>query len=63
MLKSREKITTLLSENPTLSATTIAKIIGISPKGVEKQLARLKTDGLLRRVGPDKGGYWEVVKE
>jgi biotin operon repressor len=39
----------------------IASSIGISAKAVEKQIARLKKDGVLVRVGPDKGGSWEIV--
>ena len=32
----------------------------VTPKAVEKHLARLKAEGRLRRVGPDKGGHWMV---
>ena len=60
-LKSREKIISLLLEDPMLSATTVATRIGISSKAVEKHFARLKADGILRRIGPDKGGRWEVI--
>ena len=58
---SREKILELLRENPKLTTAGLAKAVGISSKGVEKQLAHLKREGLLRRIGPDKGGHWEVV--
>ena len=58
---SREKILELLRENPKLTTAGLAQAMGISPKGVEKQLAHLKREGLLRRIGPDKGGHWEVV--
>ncbi len=62
--KSREKIIALLSQDNTLSATALAKRIGIPPpKAVEKQIAGLKADGVLRRIGPDKGGYWQVVEK
>lgn len=61
--KSREKIIALLSQDNTLSATALARRIGITPKAVEKQIARLKADGTLRRIGPDKGGYWQVVEK
>ena len=54
--KGREKIISLLLEDPMLSATTVATRIGISSKAVEKHFARLKADGILRRIGPDKGG-------
>jgi fic family protein len=39
---------------------TLAEKIGISQKGVEKQISKLKKDGILRRIGPDKGGKWKV---
>ncbi|WP_455785555.1 winged helix-turn-helix transcriptional regulator [Butyricimonas faecihominis] len=59
--KGREKIISLLLEDPMLSATTVATWIGISSKAVEKHFARLKADGILCRIGPDKGGRWEVI--
>ena len=61
-LKSREKIISLLTETNSLSATALADLIGITPKAVEKHFSKLKAEGLLRRVGPDKGGHWEVIK-
>ena len=39
----------------------LADAIGITAKGVEKQLAKLKAEGLIRRDGPDKGGEWIVL--
>ncbi|MGM9748007.1 MAG: DUF977 family protein [Lachnospiraceae bacterium] len=55
-IKSREKIIALLSENGKLSASDLATRIGISAKAVEKHLAKLKAEGILQRIGPDKGG-------
>ena len=60
-LKTRGKILQLLLDNPKLSAAAISKIIGVSTKGIERHFSRLKHDGYLRRIGPDKGGHWEVV--
>nr|WP_288563254.1 winged helix-turn-helix transcriptional regulator [uncultured Phocaeicola sp.] len=57
-LNSREKIIALLSLDSTLSAAALAERIGITAKAVEKQVARMKADGVLRRIGSDKGGYW-----
>lgn len=48
-VKSREKIIALLSQDNALSATALAERIGITPKAVEKQIARLKADGVLQR--------------
>ena len=60
--KSREKIIALLSEDGTLTMAALARRTGITPKAVEKQIARLKADGILERIGPDKGGRWHIVK-
>lgn len=60
--KSSEKILNLLSQNPTASAREIAKKLGLTSRAVEKQISNLKNDGRIRRIGPDKGGRWEVVK-
>ncbi|MBR3065570.1 MAG: Fic family protein [Bacteroidales bacterium] len=60
--KSREKILLLLKTHPQYSAKKLADAIGITEKGVEKQLAKLKAEGLLKRTGPDKGGEWIVLE-
>ena len=39
----------------------MAEKLGISPKGVEWQISKLKAAGSIRRIGPDNGGYWEVM--
>lgn len=60
-LSSRDQICILLQANPYLSTRDLAEQIGISAKGVEKQLGVLKASGRLRRIGPDKGGKWQVL--
>lgn len=58
--RSRDKILTLLLAHPEYSAAKLATEIGITEKGIEKQLSKLKADGCLLREGPDKGGRWVV---
>ncbi|MBU4262036.1 MAG: hypothetical protein KKC76_09205 [Proteobacteria bacterium] len=36
--------------------------LGLSPRAVEKQIAKLREEGRIRRVGPAKGGHWEVLQ-
>jgi Fic family protein len=62
-VKSREKIIAMLSQDNSLSAAAIAKRIDITPKAVEKHIAKMKAEGILKRVGPDKGGHWLVVEK
>ena len=59
--KSREKILQLLKDHPNYSSRKLAEVIGITPKAIEKHLAKLKAEGLIRRDGPDKGGSWIVL--
>ena len=59
---SSEKILGLIKQNPTISATEIAKLIGMSSRGVEKHIRRLREAGVLKRIGADKGGYWEIFQ-
>ena len=59
--KSREKILLLLQAHPEYSAKRLSEEIGVTEKAIEKQLAKLKADGRIKRNGPDKGGSWEVI--
>ena len=59
---SREKILSLLQVHPEYSAKKLSDEIGITEKAIEKQLAKLKATGRIRRDGPDKGGIWIVVR-
>jgi ATP-dependent DNA helicase RecG len=53
----------ILAANPCVSRIQIAELLGdISKDGVKYQLAKLKKRGLILRIGPDKGGRWEVLK-
>ena len=58
--KGGEKIVALLSENSKLTAAGLAAEIGLTAKAIEKHLAKLKAEGIIERVGPDKGGSWKV---
>ena len=59
--KSREKILSLLRLHPEYTAKRLSDEIGITEKAIEKQLAKLKATGHIKRNGPDKGGSWEVI--
>ena len=59
--KSVEKILELLRKYPDMTREGLAVEVGLSVRGVEKNLAQLKAEGRIRRVGGHKGGHWEIV--
>lgn len=61
-LQSREKILELMTGNSSITTQELAESVGLSIKGIEKAIRLLKKEGQLQRIGPDKGGHWEVVK-
>lgn len=58
--KSSEKILGLMRANPGTSANEIARTLALTARAVEKQIAVLKKSGKVKRIGPDKGGHWQV---
>jgi ATP-dependent DNA helicase RecG len=38
-------------------------MVSISDDGIKWNLNKLKNEGLIKRVGPDKGGHWKVKKQ
>jgi ATP-dependent DNA helicase RecG len=58
-----EKLLNLIKAFPSATIPTMQEHLGITRDGVNKVLKRLKNRGALRRVGPDKGGHWEVVED
>lgn len=57
------EILELIKSNPRILAKEIAAKKSISWRAVMKHIAHLKKDGRLRRIGPRKGGHWEVIGE
>ena len=39
----------------------LSERIGLSTRAVEKQIKKLQNENKLVRIGPDKGGYWQVI--
>lgn len=59
-LKSDLKIVEIFKVNGAITIPEIQNLTGLSRSGVKKILVQLKESGKIRRVGPDKGGHWEV---
>jgi len=59
--KTTQRIIRLIRHNPQITRQELAIELGISDSGVKYHLKKMKAEDLIRRVGPDKGGHWEVA--
>ncbi len=59
--KTIDKIIQLIKVNPQITSRAIAQKLSMAHSGVAKHLRNMQNSGIIRRVGPQKGGHWEVV--
>ncbi len=58
--KTWQRIISLMQKNPSISRREMAKILSKSESAIYKHIVRLNQKGIIRHVGPDFGGHWEV---
>lgn len=58
---NQQKILDVIKENPFVTQEELAQIIGLSRKSIIQNMKKLQENGLLKRVGADKNGRWEIV--
>jgi ATP-dependent DNA helicase RecG len=61
-LKTSGNIVLLMREKSDITIPEIAERLKKTTRAIDKQINKLKADKVIRRIGPDKGGYWEVLK-
>ena len=61
--RTEVKILEIISKDKFVTIEELAKTIQIGTTAVENNIAKLKKKGLLKRIGPAKGGHWEIEKE
>ena len=61
--KTTEKILRLIKENPSITNKELARLCDITEDGVFYHIKKMKAAGVIRRIGPDKGGHWEVIEK
>ena len=62
LTSNQQQILELLRQHPHMAARELAQQVGISSRKIEQNIARLKKLQFLQRIGPAKGGHWEVLK-
>jgi len=61
--KTTQKVVGLMRSNPMISIEELAEICGITRDGINYHIKNLKKKGIVKRIGGDKGGHWEVIEE
>ena len=51
----------LLEEDPAYTSAVLADKLGVSRKTVTLRLKSLKEKGVIRRIGSDTKGHWEII--
>jgi ATP-dependent DNA helicase RecG len=59
--ENQKRILAEITKNVFISAVKLSAVMGISERKIKENIKKLKQKGALRRVGPDKGGHWEVL--
>lgn len=60
--KTVVKILDLIKNNPKITQTELTSKTGLSRRGIEWNLNKLKKEGFLRRIGSARAGYWSILK-
>ena len=60
-VETSEAILNLIKGNPSITRKELATHLHLTMNGIDWNLSKLKKEDRLKRIGPDKGGYWEVM--
>ena len=61
LTENRIAILRLIAENPYISQSELAESIGISVTAIGNNI-KVMRNKYIRRVGADKGGFWEIIE-
>jgi Fic family protein len=58
---NQQKIINALKDNPFVTQKELATIVGITEKSVKSNMKKLQQNNIIRRIGADKNGHWELI--
>ena len=58
---AEESILALIKHNPSITRAQLAAQIGVGIRTIDNHLRKLKAQGVISRVGSDKGGSWRIT--
>lgn len=59
--KQEDAILELIKDNPYIQRKEMVNRLGIHESSVKRRLASLQERGIIKHIGPNKGGYWKLI--
>ena len=60
---TRKEIVDMVLETPTITIPQVSERLGLNVRGVAKHFKNLQEQEIIKHIGLDNGGHWEVVEE
>jgi len=61
LVESQLEIIRLMAQNPKITKKEMAEKVGVSTTTIDKNIDTLKDKKLVRRIGSDRSGHWEII--
>ena len=62
LTKNQIDILAKIAENPKVTLTELSELLGLHRASIAENTSKLQKIGILKRIGSDKTGYWEIKK-
>ena len=60
---NQRKIIKAIKNNPHITQDELSEAVGIARLNIIKNMKKLQEQNLIKRIGADKNGYWQVEEE
>ena len=58
-----DTVFSLLRQNKNITGTEIVERLNMSLSTVKRKIKDLKEQGIIKRIGSDKRGYWKIIEK
>jgi ATP-dependent DNA helicase RecG len=62
LVENQKNIVRWMHKSSKISIKELSEKLGISTTAVDKNIQKLKDLGIIKRIGPAKGGYWKIIE-
>ncbi len=61
--ENQQKIIENIKNNPYITISELSSKLKLSTTAIENNIKKLKDKGIIKRIGPAKGGHWEIINQ